>query len=127
MYPKSRINTLCLALLPFFVLLVGYFLFTSRPLYALISLVGIMGCVKMRVRMGYRGPRKILFAAHMACTFTFVIALILLLVTGPSMHLWVRSLSHISFFGMVVTGALLIRQSWHPKEVTLNTETADQV
>jgi uncharacterized membrane protein len=110
MTPKPWLNTLCVVSLPFSVLLVGYFLFTGEYLYTFISLVFILVAVRLRVFMGYRGPRQSLFAVHLATTVSFVAAL-LLLIAGID-AIWIRPLSHVSFVGMVITGALLIAQTW---------------
>ncbi|MDB4992418.1 MAG: hypothetical protein JWL75_663 [Parcubacteria group bacterium] len=113
---KNRIHLICISLVPVFILLSGYFLLTHAYGYSLISLLGIVLCMETRVRMGYRGPRKTAFAMHMACNAALIASLILLstLHLLPWVLVWVVPIAYFAFLGMVVTGIVLIKQSWHP-------------
>lgn len=110
MMTKDRANAACISLTPIFVTLSGLFLVLHDFLFALLCLGGIVACMETRVRMGYRGPRKAMFAAHLALCSAYIVALILLIVglRAP----WLLPLAWLSFFGMTASGAVLLRQSW---------------
>lgn len=106
---KKRWHALILPVLVVGIIVLGYFVFTEQYVFALISLVLIMVPVKVRKRLGHMGPRQALFAMHMACNTAFMTALLLLI-----FHIrifWLVPLAHVSYVGMVITGASLIVQS----------------
>ncbi len=112
MLSKNRVHLLCVSTVPLFVILSGYFLLHKEYLYSLLSLGGVVLCMETRVRMGYRGPRKALFVIHLICCIGLLMGLVTLIISPA--YEWMYMLSSVLFGGMVGTGALLIRQSWHP-------------
>lgn len=109
---KSALNAACLTFLPIFVLLSGYFLFSAQYLYSLVSLAGIVVCVRTRLFMGYRGTRGIVFRVHLACSGA-LLALLAALWLAPA-YVWLAPLAYAAFISMVATGIALVKGSWHP-------------
>lgn len=111
MKAKDRANAACVLIAPVLAAVSAYFLYSDRFALALIAILGSVVCMETRVRMGYRGPRQVIFAAHLALSVAYLAALISLLI---GMHaLWLTPLAWFSFLGMAVSGALLLRQSWN--------------
>jgi hypothetical protein len=111
MTAKARINVLCMTLGAALGLLSGYLLYNGQFVLSLVAIMGTVACMETRVRMGYRSPRRTIFAAHLALSIAYLIALAHL---SFGMHEpWVTPLAWFSYAGMALSGAILIRRSWH--------------
>ncbi len=117
MVSKERVNLLCISFVAPFLLLVGYFLFTGAYLLALVPLAAVVACMETRVRMGYRSRRGLLFVVHLACAIGFILVLLALISFSHAAHhspAWLLPVAYALLAGMAISGAILIRRSWHP-------------
>lgn len=106
------LNPVCITIAALCAIASGYFLFVHSYGLSLIFILGTVCCMELRVRAGYRGPRKIVFPMHIAFSTGYLVGLIACL--SLPYALWPLPLAWLSYIGMVCTGIVLIRQSKKP-------------
>jgi hypothetical protein len=106
---RNFMGMLTMALAPLLVGAAGYWLFSAHYRLALIASVFVVLCMELRVRLGWRLPRKPLFVLHVLVGVTLLVCLVLLAWRPmPAWLLWVAGmlLTYIALDG----GAKLVEQ-----------------
>jgi hypothetical protein len=89
--------------------LAGAYILLGYYPYALYALLAAVVCMEIRVRLGFRNPRKVLFWAHIAASVLLVGTLILIVRSSATSFL--RILAIASYFVSVVAGGILLSRT----------------
>lgn len=106
MTAKERVSRACIFLGCAFLILAAAFLLMGRFAYTLCALVGVVLCMELRVRLGYRMPRRSLFYVHLVAS-ALTVGLLSLLAFGFR-HAWLLGAAYLCFGALAMTGAILL-------------------